>query len=147
METKNAIIKSADITNGERGCLSAWLHLDYGGSGQGFGGYVLYVPKSSKHHNIKTVAGHFIYRVLEIADVTKWADLVGKTIRVVSDQAGVKKIGHITKDDWFNPSSDFKNSESDEIVYLDKLKALAATVADGNFNHADVIAEAKRLSK
>ena len=29
---------------------------------------------------------------------------------------------------------------------LKELKALAATVADGNFNHADVIAEAKRLS-
>jgi hypothetical protein len=146
METKNSIIRSADISI-ERGCLSAWLHLDYGGSGQGFGGYVLYVSKSSKHHNMRTVAGHFIHRVLEIADVTRWADLPGKTIRAVSDQASVKKIGHITKDDWFNPSSDFKNVESDEVVHLEQLRALAATVADGNFNQADVIAEARRLSK
>ena len=29
---------------------------------------------------------------------------------------------------------------------LKELKALAKTVADGNFNHADVIAEARRLS-
>ncbi len=109
METKNAVIESATITSDDHGCLSAWLHLDYGGTGQGFGGYALYVPKSFKHHDMQSVAGHFIYRAMEIAGVTKWDDLKGKTIRVKAEHGGVKEIGHIVKDDWFNPSEDFKD--------------------------------------
>ena len=55
----NAVIQSARLTKEERGILDCWLTLDYGGTCQGFGGYALYLPKSFKHHNIKSVAGHF----------------------------------------------------------------------------------------
>ena len=108
IEVKNAIIESAVITADDHGLLSAWLYLDYGGSGQGFGGHALYLPGNFKHHKIESLAGHFIWRVLEVAGVSKWSDLAGKTIRVKSDHCHVQAIGHIVKDDWFNPSQDFK---------------------------------------
>lgn len=107
METKNAIITDATITSDDHGCLSAWLTLDYGGSGQGFGGYALYLPKSFTHHELKSVAGHFIWRVMEVAGVLKWADLKGKTVRVKAEHSKVHAIGHIVKEDWFCPSEDF----------------------------------------
>lgn len=34
-EIKNAIIDSAIIDMGDRGLLTAWIYLDYGGSAQG----------------------------------------------------------------------------------------------------------------
>ncbi len=110
IETKNAVIESATITNDDYGLLSAWLHLDYGGSGQGFGGYGLYLPKAFKHHDPcgPNLAGHFIWRCMEIAGVSEWSMLEGKTIRVQCDHGKVHAIGHIVKDDWFNPSEDFE---------------------------------------
>ena len=111
----NAIIESAEITNDDHGVLSAWLTLDYGGAGQGFGGYSLYLPKDFKHHQVNAgFAGHFIWRVMEVADVTKWSALKGKTVRVRAEHSKVHAIGHIVKDDWFEPAKDFANGENDD---------------------------------
>ena len=108
-EEKNAVIESATIRNDDHGLLSAWLTLDYGGSGQGFGGYALYLPDQFKHHKPSgpNYAGHFIWRVMEIAGVSEWSKLPGKTIRVRAKHKGVEAIGHIVKDDWFEPKADF----------------------------------------
>ena len=104
-EIRNAIIKSTQITNSDHGCLTIWLNLDYGGSGQGFGGFSLYNPKQ----NSKNYAGLFIWRVLEVVDVTSWEHLVGKTIRVKSKHSEINAIGHVIEDSWFNPSEEFKD--------------------------------------
>lgn len=113
---QNAVITSADITTADHGLLDAWLMLDYGNSGQGFGGYCLYQPFSEyreKSHpgsfeNQWNYAGHYLWRVMEIAEVQHWKDLVGKTIRVRIEQGVIKAVGHIVKEDWFCPSEDFQ---------------------------------------
>lgn len=109
IEVKNAVIKSAVITNDDHGLLSAWLHLEYGNSGQGFGGHVLYLPKDFTHStNQKNYAGHFIWRCMEVAGVSEWSQLAGKTIRVRCEFIKVHAIGHIIKEDWFDPAHDFE---------------------------------------
>jgi hypothetical protein len=113
-ELKNAIITAADLTTADHGVLSAWLSLDYGGRGQGFGGYALYLPKTFDHHTLESTAGHFIFRVMEIAGVSRWEELPGKTIRVKATHGGVIEIGHIVKDDWFNPEKDFAPLDREE---------------------------------
>lgn len=113
LEIKNAVIESADI-NTEHGMLDCWLHLDFGGSCQGFGGYALYLPKSYKHHQVMSVAGHHIYRIMEIAGVEKWSQLKGKTIRVAGTWSKIERIGHIVKDDWYSPAADFASVKGGE---------------------------------
>lgn len=112
----NAIITNARIDDADRGMLTAWLDLDYGGSCQGFGGYSLYLPKSYSHHQLLSHAGHFIWRCMEIAGVTQWDNISGKAIRVAKDKNGfgglITGIGHITKEDWFFPSIDFTSKEN-----------------------------------
>lgn len=111
METKNAIIESATI-GFEHGILTAMLYLDYGGCGQGFGGYVLQISKDSPHYIIdKSCAGHFLTRCLEVGGVESWEELKGKTIRVQAEHTKVHAIGHIIKEDWFCPEEDFKDLE------------------------------------
>lgn len=109
-EIKNAVIESAGLSTADRGLLSSWIMLDYGGAGQGFGGFALYLPKSWRHHKHNCgFAGHWIFRCMEIAGVEDWDKMKGKTIRVKVVDGTIKSIGHIIKDDWFTPSEDFNN--------------------------------------
>lgn len=107
-EIKNAIIESSIITTKERGFLDAWIYVKYQGGGQGFGGYALYLPKSYSHHSIESVAGHFIFRSMEIAGVDEWDKMTGKAIRVKGSCSHISAIGHIINDDWFCPTTDFE---------------------------------------
>lgn len=107
-EIKNAIIKSVSIDDADRGMLTARLELDYGCSGQGFGGHALYLPRGFGNHQLLSPAGHFIWRCMEIGGVTRWQHLPGKTVRARIKNGLVDAIGHIVKDDWFCPAEDFK---------------------------------------
>ena len=107
-EVRNAIITSAPLTKADNGVLIAWLQVSYGESGfQSFGGYSLYVPKANLANVMHSCAGHFIWRVLEIAGVEEWSQLPGKTIRVRIEGDRIDAIGHIVEDDWFCPREDF----------------------------------------
>lgn len=105
----NAIIQDAEVRLDRGVFLSAWLMLDYGGSSQGFGGYVLGgVPSvpAGEHWDQPNFAADFIVRCMMAAGVESWNECVGKTIRVrKSDKFGsIIAIGHIVKDDlWYNP--------------------------------------------
>jgi hypothetical protein len=107
-ETVNAIITGASISNDDHGCLSSWIHLEHERGGQGFGGFALYLPSDFTHSKIDTgYAGHWIWRIMEIAGVSRWDDLKGKTIRCITSHSNILAIGNIIKDEWFCPSQEF----------------------------------------
>lgn len=115
IEMRNAVIESASLTTADHGLLSGWVHLDYGGGGQGFGGFALYLPEGfTKRSNQPNFAGHWIWRVMEVAGVSDWSKLAGKTVRVKATHSKVHAIGHIVKDIWFDPSAEFQAMKGTE---------------------------------
>jgi hypothetical protein len=111
METRNAVITNAWIELCDHETLSAGISLDYGDSAQIFGSNGLYTLKRGVGG--KNYAGHFMYRVLEIAGVHRWDLLQGKSIRVLCDDEHVEAIGHIIKSVWFNMDNEFKQLNQD----------------------------------
>ena len=107
MEIKNAVIKSATITNQDHGCLSVWVHVDYGGAGQGFGGYNLGRANPKELSKGGNIGSHFIARCMDVAGVSEWSQMAGKTIRVKGSDSKIEAIGNIINDNWFNPTEDF----------------------------------------
>lgn len=95
METE---IVNAKITSTKLGFddhYSFWLYLDYGGSGQGFGGYAL----GGKFTD------YILRGILETLGVDTWEKLPGTSVRVDRDHGKIYRIGHYLKDDWFDPGS------------------------------------------
>jgi hypothetical protein len=115
---KNAIIESARMTTDDHGCLCVWLMLDYGGTGQGFGGYKIGTDQSAEknmEYKKGNIAAAFIVGCMRAADATDWSRMIGKSIRVRMESDGwnakIEAIGHITKDDrWFCPKEVFADA-------------------------------------
>ena len=109
-ETKNANITRTMLGIEDHGIMSYSLTLDYGGSGQSFGGYCLDTPvkdDDGKFLGRKGVAygADTILKILETLEVSTWEKLPGTKCRVVATHTGVKKIGHLLKDKWFDPAA------------------------------------------
>lgn len=109
-EIENGRITSADIQFSRGFILDAWVHLEFEGSGQGFGGYVLGgnpfdSEKCADHAKQANLAADFIGGIMAVADVEKWSDLKGKVVRVErADKFGqIVAIGHAFKDRWYRP--------------------------------------------
>lgn len=96
-ETRNAIIKSVFLGIEDHGLLTLMLDLDYGGMGQGFGGYSIGSELVGNH------CARWIRGLLDVFEVGELSELKGLTCRAVASDNGVRKIGHIVKDQWFDP--------------------------------------------
>jgi hypothetical protein len=108
-EIRNAVIKSTMLGLEDHGIMSCMLHLDYGGTCQGFGGYALDEWNEPLKARIGTGYGlEFIKRILATVGVESWEKLSGSHVRVESNWGKVFRIGHFLEDRWFNPDEDLK---------------------------------------
>lgn len=104
-EIKNATVKSTRLGFDRGVFLCGWLTLDYGGAGQGFGGYML--GSKSSDEGPKGYAETWLVRILDVLDVEKWEDLPGTPCRVDAEHGRVHGIGHYLKEEWFYPEKEF----------------------------------------
>ena len=114
MEVKNAKIRSTSLGVEGHGIFTFMLHLDYGGSGQGAGGFGLDGHDESKDYRPGFKGAiPLLNEILRVAGVDTWEDLPGTLIRVSADDCEVEKIGHITDDKWLNFKSFIKKLKDD----------------------------------
>jgi len=109
-EINNALIDCTTLGYEPHGIMSAYLHLSFSGSGQGFGGYALDIyDKEVGERTPSKMLGVFVKGVLDTVGVSNWEDLKGKHIRVDHTWNKIYRIGNILKDKWFDPEEAFKN--------------------------------------
>lgn len=93
----NARILSTFLGFEDHGMFTAILHLDYGGTRQGFGTYDL----EYKDYQIE-----YLKLILRTVGVEKWEDLPGKYVRADHEHTTVYGIGNIIEDRWFYPQGE-----------------------------------------
>ena len=103
-EIKNAKISGTMLGVEDHGILTAMIYLDYGGAGQGFGGYAFdqFSQRTQKRQG-GAYGMEFIRQILEVLETKKWEDLKGTIVIAEADHGKVYRIGHILKDQWFDP--------------------------------------------
>lgn len=112
---ENGRIANADIMFSRGFILDCWLTIEFDGSGQGFGGYVLggnpfdKDAKAAEHGRQANIAADFIGGVMAVADVDKFSALIGKVVRVERETpfGTIVAIGHPFKDRWYRPAERF----------------------------------------
>lgn len=101
--TINAKITSTKLGIEDHGIMTFNLQLDYGGSGQGAGGYALCRYDKGLQKRVGTADGmDLIMRIMEVVGVEKWEDLAGKLIRVKQEHTKVHAVGNILSEEWLN---------------------------------------------
>jgi hypothetical protein len=99
----NAKIISTDLGfhDGYGSVRNAWIHLQYGSSGQGFGGFVLGGAYTDA----------WVYGVLDALKCDGWEKLPGQFVRVRRENGLAVAIGHPLEDRWFEPKVVFAAME------------------------------------
>lgn len=96
MHQQIAKIESTFLGYEDHGIFTAMLHCDFGGSGQGIGGFSLDSYEEEKKRRVGSAFGiDFIARTLEVCGVDSWEKVKGRTIFVLreSDSWGAKVLG------------------------------------------------------
>lgn len=96
-EWKIAKIKRAFLGYEDHGILTCMLDLDYGGSGQGAGGYGLDEPIKDEDGKFLRRRGsaygmEYVARLMKACGVRSWDKMVGRTVYALSDWGKVYAI-------------------------------------------------------
>ena len=115
---KNARIEKTSLGTGDSGLFMFWLHLDYGGLHQAFGGIGLDSPPKEREVGARRIPSAYgmdcIVRILEVVGVENWEDLPGKYVRAVVKNDRVVELVNILDDSkLFNPAVLYRDEYKD----------------------------------
>lgn len=111
---ENALIKSADISMADHGCITLSIGLNGSGWSCVFGGYCLgHGYLGAKEFDGSGKGMESIARIMDVVGVSYFNSMKGKYVRVATKGWGssIKIIGNIIKDQWFDIESFFEDKE------------------------------------
>ncbi len=101
-DKQNARIERTMLGVEDHGIMSFYLYLDYGGSGQGFGGYGLdEYDKELKRRKGHAFGLEVIMQILRVVGVEKWEDLPGRFVRVTGTMTKLTRLYNVLDDSRF----------------------------------------------
>jgi hypothetical protein len=81
MQKELGKVKSVDLFVEDHGILTLYVHLDFGGSGQGFGGIALDSYSEKDKERVGTASGlDFILRILRLFGVDRLEQIKGRSV-------------------------------------------------------------------
>lgn len=113
---ENALIKSADISMADHGCITLSIGLNGSGWVCVFGGYCLgHGYLGSKKFDGSGKGMESIARIMDVVGVSYFNSMQGKYVRVATKglSSPIKIIGNIIKDQWFDIESFFEDKEKE----------------------------------
>jgi hypothetical protein len=116
-QIKNAKIVSTVLGYEDHGILTMYVTLDYGHSGQSFGGYTFdaYDPKLERRIVAGSYGMRFVTDLMRAVGVDRYEALPGTVVRVEASHDSVYRIGHFLRDTWFDPNALSKELLIDKI--------------------------------
>ncbi len=99
----NAVIGDVFFGLEDHGLLTCVISVDYGGSGQGFGNYMLGNKDLKTTLKQPNYAGAFVVGVLRTLEKEDLGKLSGTPVRVKRENGLILGLGHFIKDKWFFP--------------------------------------------
>ena len=123
-------VTSVSLGTQDHGVLTLWLNIDFGGSGQGFGGFTMDDKSDEEEYGDRI--GHacgtdFILRLLRLFDVHSLEEIVGKPVYAIRDKEGLagtiigletpkfdggrKFLVEDWKNKWFSPRKPLQTCE------------------------------------
>src|SRR5687768_4557398 len=103
-EMQNAIIRRVEIGFEDHGIFTLMVHLDYGGAGQGFGGFAGDVYDKAKNRRVGVAFGaEIIMRLLALVGVSYVHELTGRSVRALHTHSEVVALGNYLTDKWLCP--------------------------------------------
>ena len=119
---ENARIKNFYIGYEVHGCFTMTIQLECCQWIVNFGDYVLGdLDTWSQGPNL---ALWFIGTMLKTVGVSNVKELIGKIVRIKSEEGRIVAIGHCLEDRWFNPSEDMNNLQDNNFIEFDKAKGV-----------------------
>ena len=97
-EIENARITKTWLGYEDHGIMTSYITLNYGGSGQSFGGWCI----GGSYMDV------WVRGVLKVLNKRKWEEIIGEYVQADHDKGKVYGIRSILGGEWFYPEEEFK---------------------------------------
>jgi hypothetical protein len=132
LHVENAIVADVRLGLDEGGRLVGALVMRNGTGQVLLGPHTLYAfqPLADRKDS-GNIAGHWVYRVLQVTGAVGLPSAIGRTVRILHDGTRILAIGHSVADDWFRPEEEFTAITARSAIAPAHTRADEAEIEDG----------------